>query len=367
MDLTEILKKLVAFKTVTHDFSENRRALSWVKDTVRPLPVHVSDHKSLGYRSLVITTQNTHSPKLWLHGHMDVVPAKREQYEAVVKNGKLFGRGVYDMKFAIACYIQLLSDLAPNLNKLDLGIMLTTDEEIGGQNGVGYLLDNGYSGSICISPDAGVDWCLEEGAKGVLHLKIEAAGDSAHGARPWLGKNAALTLIKFLQELNTYFEPGNRNPEKFLNTCSVGVIHTDVERSVINEVPDYAYAEVDIRPVDKKQRNVIGEYLESLSSKYPDITISIIADDEPFKIERDDKYIKEFAKIIKNHKDININFCNSEASSDARFFAAKGMSVISTRPLGNGHHSDHEWIDINDLTMFCQVLKEFVIKTVSIK
>jgi succinyl-diaminopimelate desuccinylase len=366
MDLTAILKKLVTFQTVTHDLSENRKALEWVKDTVRGLPLRMIDHTSLGHHSLVITTQKTNSPKLWMSAHMDVVPGRREQYSAKIRDGKMYGRGVYDMKFAIACYIQLLSELAPKLNDFDFGIMITTDEEIGGHNGAGYLLENGYNGIQCISPDAGADWCIEGSAKGILHLRIESRGISAHAARPWLGKNAIDSLMHFLVELNSKFTKGNANPNEFENTCSIGVIHTDSEHSVINEVPDYAYAEVDIRTIDLNSRAVVGKQLKALSSQFPDITITIIEDDPCFEQDTRDTNLDEFAKLIKKYKGEFNGYCKSDGSSDARFFASKGMSVISTRPKGNGHHSSREWIDLEDLNVFYKVLKEYVLSQAKI-
>lgn len=89
----------------------------------------------------------------------------------------MFGRGVYDMKMAAACYIRLFRELhkKDNLSNYNIGIMLVSDEEIGGSNGVGYLLnEGGVKGSIAFIPDGGFNWKIEEQAKGVLQLKLKS-------------------------------------------------------------------------------------------------------------------------------------------------------------------------------------------------
>jgi len=48
---------------------------------------------------------------LFLVAHIDVVGAKKELFRAKIKGKKLFGRGAFDMKYAIACYMKLLFDL----------------------------------------------------------------------------------------------------------------------------------------------------------------------------------------------------------------------------------------------------------------
>ena len=69
--------------------------------------------------------------------------------------------------------------------------MFTTDEELGGENGVGELLKHGWSAGLAVIPDGGENWQVESAAKGPLRAEIVClAGRSAHGSRPWEGENA---------------------------------------------------------------------------------------------------------------------------------------------------------------------------------
>src|SRR3712207_7438743 len=44
------------------------------------------------------------------HGHADVVPGEERQFEPYEQDGELYGRGVYDMKGALAAMMYAISD-----------------------------------------------------------------------------------------------------------------------------------------------------------------------------------------------------------------------------------------------------------------
>ena len=59
------------------------------------------------------------------------------------ENGKIYGRGSVDMKSAIAVYVMLMIYFAKQKQKPSLGLIFTSDEEIGGEEGAGYLRKKG--------------------------------------------------------------------------------------------------------------------------------------------------------------------------------------------------------------------------------
>ena len=79
---------------------------------------------------------------LYFHGHYDVVPAQsREQFNPVVRDGRLYGRGSTDMKSGLAAMIYatyLLKELKVPLRGC-VGLCLVADEETGGRGGSAYL------------------------------------------------------------------------------------------------------------------------------------------------------------------------------------------------------------------------------------
>ena len=198
--MEHILKTLIRFETVSKNQKENERALRWIKSKISP-HLQAKIIKSEGYPSLMATTRKTKKPKVWLAAHNDVVCGSKNVFRPYIASGKMIGRGAFDMKFAVACYIRLIEELGREAKKYDFGIMITSDEEIGGKNGTGYILKQGYSGGIAFLPDGCAPESIERAAKGAWHLEVEAKGKSAHGSRPWAGKNAIKMLVRFLHEL----------------------------------------------------------------------------------------------------------------------------------------------------------------------
>lgn len=359
--LKSFLLKLVSFKTETKNKKESKKAIDWIKNKLKNLPLKFVDFNFSGFPSLLILTKKTKNPKIFLAGHIDVVPAKKEDFLPKIKNGKIFARGVFDMKFALACYLKLLKELAGNLKNYNLGLMITSDEEIGGFLGTKKILERGYKSKAVFLPDGGKNWNLEIKAKGVWHLKIKIFGKSAHGSRPWEGKGANETLIDFLKEFKNFFpkEPC-RIKNHWHKTLTVGKIEGG---KVTNQVSDFSEALVDIRFLSLSQKEKLKEKIKFLQKKYKNIKIEEIIFANPYFISPKNKYLLLFQKIIKEKIKRKVSFSFSHGSSDARFFLEKKIPVILTRPKGGGHHSQKEWIDLKDLEKYYLVLKEFVKKT----
>jgi succinyl-diaminopimelate desuccinylase len=137
----EILEKLVWFHTTADDEQSIFEALDYVSGYLIDRGMHVNRFESNGHESIVATVNpDTKTPKVMLAAHIDVVPAPDEMFAVRKEDGKLYGRGVLDMKFAIAAYMQLADELQNHLQDYDFGIMITSDEELAGMNGVPKLL-----------------------------------------------------------------------------------------------------------------------------------------------------------------------------------------------------------------------------------
>ena len=247
-ELVHDLSTLIKFQTVTRDNEANQAAMEWVVAELAGLPISVQWDESKVFPSVVITSQKTTRPKILLAGHMDVVPGTEESFQPKVEDGRLIGRGAYDMKMGIAASLNIFKALGIDLTKYDVGLMLTADEEIGGFNGVKYLVEQGYGAGIVVMPDGGFDWNFETQAKGVLWLEVTAEGKSAHGSRTWLGENAITKLARFLIMLEEDFAIEKESGDDYYTTVNIGTIGGG---KATNQVPDLATATVDIRYTPK--------------------------------------------------------------------------------------------------------------------
>jgi succinyl-diaminopimelate desuccinylase len=139
-------------------------------------------------------------PCVHFNSHIDVVEAGQgwtvPPFDAVVRDGKIYGRGTCDMKGGLAASIVAVEALIDSGLDLPGAIEIsgTVDEESGGFGGVAYLAERGWFSKprvdhVIIPEPLNVDRvCI--GHRGVWWAEIETKGRIAHGSMPFLGDSA---------------------------------------------------------------------------------------------------------------------------------------------------------------------------------
>ena len=111
------------------------------------------------------------------------------------------------MKGALAILLELFLKAHREQPGISLGLVITSDEEIGGMHGLRYLIEDcGLRCQLAIIPDGGSLNEITIAEKGILHRRVFCRGEAAHAARPWLVENALHRLIEGLAKLITHFE-----------------------------------------------------------------------------------------------------------------------------------------------------------------
>lgn len=322
-----------------------------LKHTFKAYGLNIREYVQASFPSVYVSTTNKRKTKVLLQAHLDVVPARDEQFDMSEDDEKLYGRGVFDMKFAAACYLQLIEDLKDELDKYDFGIMLTTDEEQGGENGVGALLEHGYTADVCILPDGGDNWQIEESCNSVWIVKIRSLGNSAHGSRPWEGDNAITKLTDCIYEIRKQF-----TNKKYENTLTVSQINGGC---ALNQVPDQAWATLDMRFKNEANYIELRPAIEKSIVK-EGLLLETIAHVGATKLNTNNQFVKSFIDIAQTKAPVELGYCHSLGSSDAHYFESRGIPTILVRPRGGGAHSDTEWVNKADLDTYYELIKEYV-------
>jgi succinyl-diaminopimelate desuccinylase len=356
--IVEHLEKLIEFQTYAGNMPQTDACFNYLQTILSETGMHVERHTSDGFPSLIATTKASSHPKVFLQAHLDVVPAKPAQFKLTEKSGKLYGRGSYDMKFAVACYIQLVIDLKAQLHNYDFGIMLSCDEEIGGENGVCYLLNKGYGAEVCILPDGGNDWKIETSCNAVWIARLVADGQSAHGSRPWEGRNAINNLVDGLNEIHSLF--GELKPYK--NSVTISKIHGG---EAMNQVPDEAEAILDMRFINDREYTNLSKSIMRIA-KSLNLNLETVAYVKARNVNVNQPEVKSFIKLAGKLLGKPIIKTHSFGASDACYFADHDIPTIVIRPIGDGAHSDHEWIEKDSLFTFYEVMKRYITETTKI-
>src|SRR5690606_15152773 len=119
-----------------------KKVLNVAKEFLNSKNIFIHEYMINGKPSFVATMKKTKTPDILLNGHLDVVPGTSNQFIPEIKGDKLIGRGAQDMKASCAAMLTVFKNLSEDetFPKDRLGIMIVTDEEIGGFSGTSQLL-----------------------------------------------------------------------------------------------------------------------------------------------------------------------------------------------------------------------------------
>lgn len=182
-------------------------------------------------------------PRLVLNGHIDVVPEGDPDgwsvppFEAVVRQGRIYGRGACDMKGGVAAAMIAAKALKDSGVKLrgDLVLQFAMGEETG-EAGTKSLLEEGFGGDwgIVLEPS---DLKIMTAEKGLAWYHFTVEGKPTHGSRPHQGINAIDKAAKLISALQEYHEEiGERtHPLCGKDVCSVTMIRAGTKENIIPE------------------------------------------------------------------------------------------------------------------------------------
>lgn len=313
--------------------------------------MHVQEWSDGGLPILLATTQKTLRPKVLLVMHTDVVDASDAQFTMQSDSERLYGRGVWDMKYAIAGAMELLEAIGPRLSEYDIGFLLTSDEETRNHN-VAYAFEQGVSAACTIIPDGGEDWQLEAAAKGSWCTTATVAGVASHGSRPWEGESASFALHSMLAEIMLLFE--GQGP--YTDTLNISRLSAGKAQ---NQLPDFASATLDVRAMNMTTLTEKQTAIKKIYDKYG-ASWELDVYMQPLVHNMENAFLQAFddsARLVTNLPSAPVL---SHGSSDAADFMKRDIPCIVTRPKGGGHHAGGEWIDRESLALFVPIMKHFL-------
>jgi len=360
-ELIELTQDLIKFKTTKDHPEEIKECMKYIKDYFKNDDLIIKEFVNNSKRSLYISYTDTKRSKLLLNGHIDVVPADEEQYSPYIKNNNIYGRGAADMKAGVASYLLLFKEFSKQDIKPDLALMIVSDEEIGGFDGTRHLIeDKGYCTDFAMAAEPGhgsVDTLnITIAEKGLLWLKIKTKGVSCHGSRPWLGENAIDKLMDKTREIKSLF-PGTTKDNRWKTTINIGTIKGG---DITNKVADSAELTLDIRYT---QETSIPEILKKFKT-IEGIEVEVLAQALMLTNPDNVDFINKLKNIAQQVSGKEVKLCKEHGASDLRFTSAKNIPSIIFGPYGNNHHGKEEYVSIQSLTTYYQVLKEFVKKAI---
>src|SRR5437764_7574754 len=349
-----LAERLITYDTCTLEGIQSAAGFvkGWLES--RDVDVSVGSHNGL---PVIAATVGAHAgadvPTVVLHGHIDVVPGRPEQFVPRTDGDRLFGRGAYDMKGGLASMMVATRDLSEQ-SDVRVHLVVVSDEESdeATQRGSDYLVEQGYTGDFAITGEP-TDLHTGVQAKGVLAMRIEVSGKSAHGSTPWLGDNAVLKAIDVFRQIESM--PFSRESSEFFDRPSISLGRI-VGGDVINKVPDLCVMDVDVRYLPGQEAESILEGVRAT----PDVHVAKGFMRAPAIVERSNPYVQMLASAVAEGTAAERISVGRDGASDAISFIEAGVPAVEFGPEGAGHHGPEEWVSIPSLSRYRAALVEFV-------
>jgi succinyl-diaminopimelate desuccinylase len=292
-------------------------------------------------------------PTVLLHGHLDVVPGHANQFEPRVEGDRLYGRGAYDMKGALAAMLATFAGMREQDDlRVRLGIVADEESEEEEDRGSDHLVDAGFTGDFVITGEP-TDLHIGVEAKGVLALRLDVEGRAAHGATPWLGDNAVLKALDVFRSIESL--PFARESSELFDRPSINLGRI-WGGDALNKVPDRCVIDVDIRYLPEQDPEMLLEQVRGV----PECEIIATFSRPPAVVDSDSVFVETLREATAGHHDHEPTSVGKDGASDAVSFLRVGVPAVEFGPVGGGHHGPEEWVSITSLDSYRHSLEAFL-------
>ena len=369
MDVIELFKKLLKFKSITPN---DDGAMEFIKNYLKDYEVIETEKE--GVKNIFLYKKFGDGEHLCFAGHIDVVPPgegwKTDPFEPVEKNGFIYARGTQDMKSGVAAFLYALKH-TKTFNGT-LSCLITSDEEGDAIWGTKYMLEILKEKNML--PDYAIvaePTCEEVfgdaikiGRRGSINGVLRKIGKQGHAAYPEKSINPIHKVAQVLHKIaGVDLDKGDEYfaPSKFVVTD----IRAGME--VTNVTPGELKMMFNVRNnthTDKEKiKNFIHEHFKDMN-----YTLELKESAKPFVTNPNTKVVKALDKAIKKVTGITPKHSTAGGTSDARFFAEKGVKVVEFGVKNDTIHAPNERTTkdevINLSKVFSEVIKEFNEKSV---
>ncbi|MDB5045992.1 MAG: acetylornithine deacetylase [Deinococcus sp.] len=319
------------------------------------------DEAAPGRLSVIATVKGTGGGRsLMLNAHLDTVGTEGmvAPFEPVVRDGRLFGRGAYDMKGGLAaCLLALLEAKQARLRG-DVILTAVADEEHASLGMQSVLKRVTADAAIVTEP---TELCVSTAHKGFTWHEITTHGRAAHGSRPDLGIDAIAHMGRVLGRLETL--------ERTLSTREAHPLlgHASLHASLISggqELSSYPHR----CTLLVERRTLPGETPQQVTREI-EVCLSDLATDSDFRAEhrltlaRDPFGIEQDAPIVQTLRQAAAQVLGQAPAvigqsfwMDSALLAAAGIPTVVFGPCGGGAHATEEWVDLASVDQCRQTL-----------
>lgn len=353
MDVLPLLERLVSIDSVNPGLGGAGEAeiaafvAEWARDA--GLEVDVAE-AAPGRPNVIATARGTGGgPTLLLNAHLDTVGhgGMADPLVPRVHEGRLFGRGSYDMKGGLAACLVAAAQVARGGLRGDVVVTAVADEEAA-SIGTQSVLKQIRADAAIVAEPTGMRVCVAH--KGFVGFELETTGRAAHGSRPDLGVDAIAKMGHVLVGLDALDRSLRECPTHALlgsGSVHAGVIEGGAEYSTY---PARCLLQGERRTVPGESLHQaeleLQGLLDGLGRNDPQFQGKwrVVAARHPFEASEDD----EIVRLVRKHSGAE-EVVGESYWTDAALIAEQQIPTVVFGPGGEGAHADVEWVSIADV------------------
>ena len=300
---------------------------------------------------------------LMLYAHLDTVgvDGMDAPFSGAVRDGKIFGRGAYDMKGGLAACLTAAKALAEDGASLggDILVVAVADEETA-SIGMRDVLAHISADAAIVTEPTELEVCIAH--KGFCWIEVEVIGRAAHGSRFDLGIDANMRMGRFLAELDK-LEQELRGADAH---ALVGPrsLHAAVLQGGTGWSTYAASSRLHIerRTIPGETEELVVGEIERIAARLSEANPTFRAEvrrvltREPFEVSPDASVVQavtDAAHAVLGRRPVPVG---RTPWMDAAFLAAAGIETVVIGPAGAGAHGAEEWVDVESVAQLADIL-----------
>ena len=369
IDFTQRLVRIQSVNRPEEGLNEGPAA-DLVAEQMRSFGWAVSVEEAAPGRPNVIAVIEGSGPgrTLMFEGHTDVVtegdPAawSHDPFGGEIVAGRLYGRGSADMKSGVAAMLFAGAVLAEEGFPGRLVIAALVDEEemmLGVKDFVRRGHGAGIDGAIVCEPEDG-EVCIAQ--KGALRIRIDSAGQMAHGAMPQHGRNPIPPLAAFVEACIRIQDrlQSEHGEDALLGrpyvTPTVFLAGTPEQ---LNVIPAEASLFIDVRTTGADQHAEVLDLLESACAE-GGLKLTVIDDRPATSTPMEHPLVVAVAAAHRAVHGVDCRYGGVPGSTDGTILVRDaGIPIVTYGPGGKWiAHQVDEYVEVEDVVRAAEVYVE---------
>jgi acetylornithine deacetylase len=353
VDVIPLLERLVSIDSVNPAFGGPGEAeiAAFVADWARGEGLEVQlDEAAPGRPNVIATARGAGGGRtLLLNAHLDTVgyDGMTEPLEPRVEDGRLYGRGAYDMKGGLAACLVAAAEAGRRALRGDVVVTAVVDEELTSIGTQSVLKRVRADAAIVAEPTQ-----MEVGVahKGFVAFEVETHGRAAHGSRPDLGVDAIAKMGHVLVGMETLSRSLRERQSHPL--LGAGSLHAGIVAggSGFSTYPELCVLQAERRTIPGESLHQVEAelqgLLEGLQRGDPDLeaTWRTVTARHPFEVAEGE----EIVRLVRSCADAGPPVGQSYWA-DSALIAELLVPTVLFGPGGDGAHALVEWVSVADV------------------